>query len=85
MCTAVPWKEDGFSLFRRWSAHRVELPNLALAALAALATPTHSMDIERVFSRLGMLPTPQRMRSSEENKWSHLSFAVHRDVLHNLE
>ena len=80
----VPWKEDGFSLFRWWSARRVELPILATAALAALATPTHSMDIERVFSRLGILLTPQRMGLSEENNWSHLSFAVHGDVLHKL-
>ena len=85
MCPAVPWKEDGFSLFRWWSARRVELPILAPAALAALATPMHSMDIERVFSWLGMLLTPQRMGLSEENKWCHLSFAVHVDVLHKLE
>ena len=84
MCPAVPWKEDGFSLFRWWLVRRVELPILAPAALAALATPTHSMDIERVFSRLGMLLTPQRMGLSEENKWSHLSFVVHGDVLHKL-
>ena len=85
ICPVVPWEEDGFSLFRWWSARRVELPILAPAALAALATPTHSMGIERVFSLLGMLPTPQRMGLSEENKWSHLSFAVHGDVLHKLE
>ena len=51
---------------------------------AVLATPMHSMDIEWVFSRSGMLLTLQRMGLGEENKWSHLSFAVHGDVLHKL-
>ena len=85
MCPAVPWKEDGFSLFRWWSARHVELPTSAPAVLAALATPTQSMAIERVFSRLGMLLTLQRMGLSKGNKLSHLSFAVHGNVFHKLE
>ena len=82
MCRTVPC--EAFDLFTWWSARREELPILARAALAALATPAHSMDIERVFSRLGGLLSPQRMGLSAENKWSHLSFAVHGDVLQRL-
>ena len=62
------------------SARRVELPILARAALAALATPAHSMDVERVFSRVGGLLSPQRMGLSAGNEWSHLLFVVHGDV-----
>ena len=72
MCPAVPWEEDGYSLFRWWSARRVDLPILAPSAVAALVTPMHNMEIERVYSQLGMLLTPQRMGLSEENKWSHV-------------
>ena len=84
MCHGVPWKGDSFDLFRWWLARRDELPILARAALAALATPMHSMDVERIFSRLGGLLTPQCMSLTEENKWSHLSFVVPGDVLHRL-
>ena len=85
MCRTVPWNEPDFSLFDWWLPRRDELPTLAPAALATLATPTHSMDVERIFSRLGIILTPQRTSMSKENKWSHLSFAVHGDVLHKLQ
>ena len=62
------------------SARRVELPILARAALAALATPAYSMDVERVSSPVGGLLSPQRMGLSAENEWSHLLFAVHGDL-----
>ena len=84
MCRDVPWKEDNFDLFRWWRARRDELPILTRAALAALATPVHSMDVERIFSCLGGILTPQCMGLHEDNTWSHLSFAVHGDVLHKL-
>ena len=84
MCCDVPWKGDSFDLFRWWLAWRDALPILARAVLAALATPMHSLDVERIFSWLGGLLTPQRMGLTEENKWSHLSFVVHGDVLHKL-
>ena len=84
MCHDVPWKGDSFDLFQWWLARHDELPLLARAALAALATPMHRMDVERIFSWLGGLLTPQRMGLTEENKWSHLSFVVHGDVLHKL-
>ena len=49
-------------------AQRAELPILTRAALAALATPTHSMDIERIFNPLGIMLTPHRMGLTEDNK-----------------
>ena len=84
MCCDVPWKGDSFDLFRWWMPRRDALPILTQAALAALATPMHSMDVQRIFSRLGGIFTPQRMGLHEDNKWSNLSFAVHGDVLHKL-
>ena len=85
MCRHVPWQSETFDLFTWWPARCAEMPILARAALAALATPAHRMDVERVFGRLGGLLSLQRMGLLAENKWSHLSFAPHGDVLHRLQ
>ena len=70
--------------FHWWLARRDELPILTLAALVALATLTHSVDAEQIFSRLGIwVIARRRMGLMEENKWSHLSFIAPGDVLHN--
>ena len=60
------------------------MPTLAAAALTALVNPLHSMDVERVFSRLGGHISPQRRGLQLEWKWTHLSFMVHGDVGHHL-
>ena len=78
------WQAENFDIFQWWEGNRALMPTLAAAALTALATPLHSMDVERVFSRLGGLISPQRMGLQLEGKWTHLSFMVHGDVGHRL-
>lgn len=50
-----------------WNALCTRLPKLSQAALTLLAVPPHSVDVERSFSKVKMLLTPQRRRLTEEN------------------
>ena len=77
-------QSESFDIFDWWESNRALMPTITAAALAALATPLHSMDVERVFSRLGGLITPQRMGLQADAKWTHVSFMVHGDVRHCL-
>ena len=65
MRRTVPWQGETFDLFTWWSARCDEMPILARVALAALATPAHNMDIERVFSRWFVVPTTHGIVSRE--------------------
>ena len=50
-----------------WLATRTRLPILSKVALGLLQVPARSVDVERSFSKVGMLLTPQRRRMTEEN------------------
>ena len=50
-----------------WKAVEVRLPKLASAATSLLQLPAHSVDVERSFSKVKMLLTPQRLSLKKEN------------------
>lgn len=59
--------KEGFDLFDYWKEQAISFPELSNFILDILSMPSGSCDVERSFSNLRQIQTPQRTSLSEEN------------------
>ena len=72
--------DRSFCPYKFWQKYSREMPYLSSAALKALCFPPSSAEVERSFSAMKRILTPQRTSLTEENLAFHLQLAFNQRI-----